>query len=356
TRYCKHSTASSKLITRRAARHERPSYVQELVSPPRADSSAEVGASHRWKVLPYLLLAIAPLTWAGNFVVGRFIHDQVPPVSLNLCRWLVALVALLPFTAPILLAQRHLILRHWKLLALLGATGIALFHSFVYQALHFTGAINAALVLSTTPVVIVALSWILFRDPVTARQALGVMVSLLGAVIIVMRGDLGLLLQLQFNKGDLWMLAAVPNWALYSVLLRRLPPGFHPMGLLAATVTFGLILLIPVYLWELARVGTFQVNVATVGSVLYMGFFASVIAYVCWNQGVATIGATRAGLFLHLVPVFSAALAVAILGESVRAFHLVGITLVFAGIYLTNTARPTSDDARALTRARDQRG
>ncbi len=312
--------------------------------------------SRRWTVLPYLLLAIAPLTWAGNFVVGRLIYDQVPPVSLNLWRWLVALTALLPFTVPVLLAQRHLILHHWKLLAVLGASGIALFHSFVYQALHFTGAINAALFLSTTPVVIVALSWILFRDPVTARQVFGIIVSLLGALVIIMRGNLSLLLQLQFNKGDLWMLVAVPNWALYSVLLRRLPPGFHPMGLLAATITFGLVLLVPAYLWELTRVGTFQINAATVASVLYMGLFASVIAYVCWNQGVTLVGANRAGLFMHLVPVFSAALAVVILAESVRVFHLLGITFVLAGIYLTNTAHTASDGSHALRSARDQRG
>ncbi len=308
--------------------------------PPHAHSNAGVGADRTSNVLSYLLLVIAPLTWAGNFVVGRFIHDQIPPVSLNLWRWLVALVILLPFTLPALLAQRHLILRHWRLLVILGASGIALFHSFVYQALHFTEAINAALFLSTTPVIIVALSWLLFRDPITSRQALGVGVSLCGAVVIIMRGDLGLLLHLQFNKGDLWMLAAVPNWALYSVLLKRLPPGFHPLGLLAAIVTFGLILLAPVYLWELTRVGAFQFNAATIGSVLYMGLFASVIAYICWNRGVALVGANRAGLFLHLIPVFSVLLAVAVLGESVRAFHLVGIALVFSGIYLTNTARP----------------
>ncbi|MFQ5937994.1 MAG: DMT family transporter [Acidiferrobacterales bacterium] len=310
----------------------------------KANNKTGVSAEQTLKVLPYVLLIIAPLTWAGNFVVGRFIHEQIPPVSLNLWRWLVALVVLLPFTLPTLLAQRALIIQHWRLFALLGASGVALFHSFVYQALHFTEAINAALFLSTTPAVIVILSWLISREPVTSRQTLGITVSLVGAVIIIVRGDLGLLLHLQFNQGDLWMLVAVPNWALYSVLLRRLPPGFHPMAFLTATVSFGLILLTPAYLWELARVGTFHVNGVTMGSVLYIGLFASVIAYICWNRGVALVGANRAGLFLHLIPVFSAFLAVAILGESVRVFHLVGITFVFTGIYLTNTTRPRKEE------------
>lgn len=299
----------------------------------------EVSATRRSTVLPYLLLTLAPLTWAGNFIVGRFIHEQVPPVSLTMWRWLIALAVLLPFTVPVLLRQRHLIRRYWKLIAVLGITGTALFHTLVYQALYFTEAINAALFLSTTPVVIVGLSWLLFRDPVTSRQALGIVISLCGAIAIIMRGDFSLLLQLQFNKGDIWMLAAVPNWALYCVLLRRLPGEFHPLVLLTATVAFGLIVLTPAYLWELITVGAFAINAATVASIFYVGLFASVIAYICWNRGVVLVGATRAGLFMHLVPIFSALLAISILGESLRTFHLVGIALVFTGIYLTNAPR-----------------
>ncbi len=299
----------------------------------------EASATRRSTVLSYLLLTLAPLTWGGNFVVGRFVHDQVLPVSLTMWRWLIALAVLLPFTAPVLLRQRHLIRRYWELIAVLGVTGTALFHALVYQALRFTEAINAALFLSTTPVVIVGLSWLLFRDPITTRQALGIFISLCGVMAIIMRGDFGLLLQLQFNKGDVWMLAAVPNWALYCVLLRRLPPEFHPLALLTATVAFGLIMLTPFYLWELVKVGAFEFNAVTVASVFYVGLFASVIAYICWNRGVALVGATRAGLFMHLVPIFSAVLAISILGEYLRIFHLVGIALVFSGIYLTNTPR-----------------
>ncbi len=289
--------------------------------------------------LPYLLLAIATLTWAGNFIVGRYIHDQIPPVSLSLWRWLLAFALLLPFTLPALMRQRHVILEHWRLLAALGASGIAVFHVLVYLALRHTEAINSALFMSTTPVVIIGFSWLLFRERVTRLQALGIAASLAGALILITRGDPGLLLSLQFNRGDLYMLIAVPNWALYSVLLRRLPPGLHPLALVTTVAAFGLVFLAPAYAWELARGGHFALNAATIGSVLYIGVFASVIAYLCWNRGVATVGANRAGLFMHLIPLYSAILAVALLGESVQSFHLMGAAFIFTGIYLTNRGR-----------------
>jgi drug/metabolite transporter (DMT)-like permease len=293
----------------------------------------------RARVWPYLLLIVSSLAWAGNFVVGRFVHTQVPPVGLSFWRWLVALAVLLPFTLGVTWRQRALIKQHWRLIATLGATGIAVFHILLYQALHFTEAVNAALVLSITPVVIVGLSWALLGDRLSLRQALGIVISLVGAVIIITRGDLRLLLALRFNAGDLWMLAAVPNWALYSVLLRRLPGTFQPMSLLTAIALSGVGFLAPLYLWELARGEHMQINVETVSSILYIGLFASVLAYICWNRGVAVVGANRAGLFMHLIPLFSAVLAVVTLGESVRLFHLTGASFIFAGIYLVTRAR-----------------
>lgn len=304
------------------------------------DTLSGTGATSGRQMVAYLLLAISSLTWGGNFVVGRYVYDQVPPIALSFWRWALALTLLLPFTFVTTFRQRQLIAQHWRVLATLGATGIAIFHIFVYQALHYTAAVNAALFLSTTPVFIVVLSWVLLRDRLQARQALGIVISLVGAVVIIMRGEIGRLLQLQLNAGDLLMLAAVPNWALYSVLLRRLPPSFHPMTLVTVIALFGLVFLAPLYGWELARGGGFEVNQATVGAILYIGLFASVLAYICWNRGVAMVGANRAGLFMHLVPLFSAILGVVTLDEPVRMFHLVGAAFIFGGIYLVTSTRP----------------
>ena len=298
----------------------------------------------RARAIAYLLLCVSALAWAGNFIVARYVHEQVTPLTLNFGRWGLALVILLPFTIGPVLRQRELVRAHFKLFALLGLTGIALFHSFVYAALESTGAINAALILSLTPVFIVLLSWVLDKEPIATAQAAGIALSLLGAVVLITRGDAAAVRALEFNRGDLWMLAAVPNWALYSVLLRRRPPAIQPMVLLTVTIAAGLAFLMPALIFELARGPDFRFGRETAASVVYVALFASVIAYICWNRGVATVGANRAGLFLHLVPAFSALLAIAVLGESLLLHHALGIGLIIAGIYLTNSRNPLKLD------------
>lgn len=293
----------------------------------------------RTPLYAYVLLGIATFTWAGNFIVGRYIHDQVTPVTLSYGRWSLALLILLPFTFRAVLGQLDLVRQHIRLFAVLGITGMTLFHSFVYAALEFTGAINAALILSVTPVVIVALSWLLDREPVRRVQAAGITVSLAGAVILITRGDIAVVRALDFNRGDLWMLVAMPNWALYCVLLRRMPRTVKPMVVLTVTIGMGVAFLTPVFIFELIRGADVQFNVKTFFCVVYVALFASVIAYICWNRGVALVGPNLAGLFMHLVPAFSAVLAILVLGETFGEHHLAGIILIVAGIYLTTSRR-----------------
>ncbi len=294
----------------------------------------------RGQAIAYLLLCVSALAWAGNFIVARYVHDQVTPITLSYGRWGLALVILLPFTLKRVLRQRELVRAHLKLFALLGLTGMALFHSFVYAALESTGAINAALILSLTPVFIVLLSWVLDKEPIAPAQATGIGLSLLGAVFLITRGDAAAVRALDFNRGDLWMLAAVPNWALYSVLLRRRPAAVQPMVLLTVTIAAGLAFLTPVLILELVRGPDFRLGKETVAGIVYVALFASVIAYICWNRGVSVVGANRAGLFMHLVPAFSALLAIALLGESLLLHHALGIGLMIVGIYLATATDP----------------
>lgn len=301
---------------------------------------------NRSPLIAYALLAIAALTWAGNFIVGRYIHDQVTPVTLNYGRWGLALLILLPFTFRSVVRQLPLILRHWRLFALLGLLGIAVFHTITYAALTSTGAINAALILSLTPVVIVGLSWLLDREIVSAWQFGGILISLAGAVALITRGDISVIRTMDFNRGDIYMLIAIPNWALYSVLLRRRPYNVEPAVLLTVTIAAGVFFMTPLLVIELIRGSSFRVNVETTLSVTYVAVFASVIAYFCWNRGVEIVGANRAGLFMHLVPAFGALLAILILGESFAGYHVAGIALIVTGIYLT-----TSADGRKRARA-----
>lgn len=289
--------------------------------------------------MPYLLLALAPLFWSGNWIVGRAMHEGVTPISLNFWRWTVALIILLAIVGPRIPAMWPTVRAQWRRLAILAATGTVVFHSLVYTGLKYTSAINAVLLNSVTPVLVIAVSWMLLREPVSRRQVFGIVVSFAGVLSIVARGDLAALLALQVNSGDLIILLAMPFWAFYSVLLKRWHTGLGEVELVTAIAFFAVLLLAPAYLVEniMGRHMTF--DWPTAGAVLYIGLFASVIAYLCWNRGVARVGPNKAGIFLHLLPAYGAVLAVVLLGESVQVFHFVGIALILTGVYLSTSAR-----------------
>jgi drug/metabolite transporter (DMT)-like permease len=287
-----------------------------------------------WHPSPYLLLVLTTLFWSGNFVLGRAVHAVFTPFTLSFWRWAVALAILLPFVWVSLREQGSLVRRHGPILLLLSILGVVNFNTFVYIGLQSTTATNAVIMLSVTPVLIVALSFLLLRQTVTGWQGLGIGVSLAGVLVIVGQGDVGALLARQFNPGDLWILAAVTSWALYSVCLRWRPAELRPLHFQAATMLIGMAILTPLYGWDLVQGRTVAVNAATVGSILYLALFPSILAYIFWNRAVAELGANRTGQFLHLMPAFGAVLAMIFLGERLYAFHATGIALIALGIWL----------------------
>jgi len=293
----------------------------------------------RVKASPYLLLVLTPLFWAGNFVLGRAVKASIPPIGLAFWRWAVALLVLLPFALPHLRTQWPLVRANWKTLAVFAVLGVSCFNTFVYIGLHSTTATNALLVNSVIPVLIVVLSRMLGYTPITRRQAAGIALSLVGVISIICRADLGLLLSLQLNKGDLWVLLAVGCWAFYTVHLRQRPAGLHPLTFLSAIFGIGLVVLAPFYAWEISQGGRIGTDPATCVSILYVALFPSVLAFIFWNQAVGEVGPTKAGLFIHLMPVFGTILSIIFLGESLHLFHLSGIGLIFSGIYLTTITR-----------------
>lgn len=282
--------------------------------------------------LPYLALAGAALFWAGNFVVGRALRGDIAPVVLSFWRWTVALLILLPLSYRQVAQHRTLLLREWKLLVALGVTGVAVFQTAVYTALQTTLALNALLLLSLTPVAIVSGSWLVFREMLTRWQLLGVLLSLLGAVILIARGSLDTLLHLQLNPGDGWMFLAVVMWAIYSILLRRRPAQLPQLALLTGSVIAGWVLLLPLYLVTTAAGAGIALSWPNLLGIGYVALFASVLAFLSWNNGVARIGPNRAGVFIHLMPVFGALLSFFFLGEGIALFHIVGALFVFSGI------------------------
>ena len=285
--------------------------------------------------LPYLLLAFPPLCWAGNLVVGRAISGEVPPFSLGWWRWVVAVACMLLLVRGDLWRQRHSLLRHWKLVFLLSLTGIVCFHSAVYVGLTQTTAINGALIVALGPVIIAPLAWLILGERIRPRQALGVLLSCIGVAFIVTRGDLSVIRSLAFNQGDFWLLFASVCWATYSVLLKRKPPGVDELPLLAAILLLGVVLTTPLYLWEVSQGLVVSASWETVGAIGFVGVFAGFLAYIVWNRGISMVGPNRAGLFLHLMPVYAALLAAQFLGESLEVHHLGGVIFILAGILLT---------------------
>jgi drug/metabolite transporter (DMT)-like permease len=283
---------------------------------------------------PYLLATLPPLFWAGNFILGRALSQTIPPIALSFWRWALALLILLPFAWSRLRGQRGTLRRHWAVLSLLAVLGVTNYNTFAYLGLQTTTATNAVLLVSTTPVLIPVLSFLLLGQRIGLRQAAGILLSLAGVAVIVARGELGALGALGLASGDLWILAAVVSWALYSVCLRWRPAHLDPLALLAVTMAIGLVPLVPLYGWELGQGLGFQLNPVTLAAIGYVALFPSILAYVFWNRAVAQLGANRTGQFLHLVPAFGALLAMPLLGERLHPFHLVGIGLIGGGIVL----------------------
>lgn len=302
-------------------------------------ASQKLSPTRQAVLLPYFMLAGASLFWAGNAITGRALRGDISPVGINFGRWLVALVILLPLTYRSLLAQWPLIKAHGRLILALGLTGVTIFQTCLYLALQTTTAINSTLFFSLTPVVIVALSWGLWGERLARPQILGILLSLIGALFLIMQGRLDNLLAFRFNQGDLWMVLAVILWAIYSVLLKKLPPTLAQPVTLTATVLAGMLFLFPAFILTALAGATLRLTPLNGLGILYVGIFPSVLAFLFWNRGVQAIGPNKAGMYLHLMPVFGAILSFLFLDEGLALYHLVGAALVFGGIVLMNRGK-----------------
>lgn len=304
------------------------------------DSAGTATTSPRWYVSPYLLLVLTVLFWSGNWVVGRGIRADVPPIALSFWRWTIAFVCLMPLAWPHVRRQLPILVRQWKVLAVLGFFGGACHNALTYIGLNHTTATNGALLASATPIMIIGLSWGLLGKRLRTLQGIGVLISLAGVLTIISHGEMSRLLELRPNVGDLWLLAAMLFWALYTVLLAWRPPGLHPYSFLAGISLMGLLALLPFYIWEIHSGRLIVPTLAAFGAMGYAGIFPALLGFIFWNKAVAEVGGNKAGLFMHLMPAFGTILAVIFLGERPYAYHAAGIALILAGIYLTARAQP----------------
>ena len=282
--------------------------------------------------LAYSLLTLAALFWTGNWVAGRMLADLVPPSALTFWRWAIAVALLMPFVGPRLWAARALLAREWRPIVALGLLGGGLHNVLQYWGLQYTLATNGAIFNATTPVLIIVLGTLLFREPFPRRAAAGAVIALGGALALITRLDLATLLAVGPNRGDLLILISMVMLSAYTVGLRRRPAGLDALSFLAC---FAIVALVPVgigYAFEHAAGKRIVLNATSVGGMLYIAVFPALLAYLFWDIGVRAVGAARAGVFMYLMPVFGSILGMAFLGERFELYHAVGMGLIFAGV------------------------
>ena len=292
---------------------------------------------------PYLLLALASLFWAGNIVLARHVAGHVPPLTLSCLRWIGTFLMLWPFARPHLKQDWPVLRARWPLLLLLALTGFAANNALSYWAMQYTQALNGLLIQSSTPLFVALWSLLLFGMRLTAGQFIGIVTSLVGVLVILLRGDLGALAAIQFNRGDLMFAGALLVFGLYSALMSR-RPTVHQLSLILFCTAAGALLLAPLAVWEYSTGSVLRLDLESLLTLGYVVVFASTLAYLFFNRGISLIGPNRAAPFLHLVPVFGSVLAIVLLGEELKPFHLIGYALVLAGVL--TASRPGRGSAK----------
>lgn len=293
--------------------------------------------------LAHVLMALAALIFALNYVIGRWAAGEVAPYTLGFTRWTVGALVLLPFAWHLIRRDRALLRRHWKLLCLLGFLMPLMGAGITYVALNYTTAINGGVIQTSLPVLILVLAWIVLGDRTTARQLSGVALAAIGLLYMIARGDPAVLLGLDFNRGDAVLLLCNLCLAGYGVAARLMPKEVHTLTLLTMICAVGSMCHVPFFAVELVQEGLPPASARAIVSLVFVAFFPSVVAILGWNIAIARLGPSRAGFYMYLVPVFAAAIGVPFLGETLSTFHLIGAALIVGGVTVSSH-KPKADE------------
>ena len=286
---------------------------------------------------PYILLIIATLLWGGNFVIGRAVTGDIEPITLAFLRWCTAFIVFLPIAYRPLKKEWPKLKAHFPIVIILAITGVAAFNTLVYIGVHYTTSINASLMNSSTPIIIYLLSFIFLKERLSKFQIIGTALSITGVAFILSGGKLETLLSFQFNKGDLIVLLAVCCWAVYSLLIKQYAGKLPGYSTFFVTIALGIIILLPFAIWEYTTTpNAITWSFSTAGAILYVGIFASIVAFLSWNKGVVALGANRASIFLNFIPLFASIFAVLFIGESLQIAQIIGGLAIILGTYIAN--------------------
>ncbi len=276
---------------------------------------------------------------ALNIVVGRAAHTDIPPLGLSFWRWVLASVIFMPFAWPRMREQWPLIRAHWKRLAVVAVVMIPLGNTLVYVGLQDTTALNGGLIPVARPAIIMVLAYFLFRGSVTRYQWIGICIAMIGVITVITRGDPLVLANLDFNRGDLWLIASSFGIACYQVSIGRVPKEFHSSVLLQVTMMMGVVMMLPIYLWETLTIRPVVLTWPVAGAVSFVAIFPSIVALSFINAGIKQVGPARMGIFNYLQPLLVAGIAVPVLGETLAWYHPVALVLVAGGIVVSSRRR-----------------
>lgn len=290
----------------------------------------------------YLFAVGATALWSGNFIIARGLNESIPPISLAFWRWVVAVIVFLPFAWKPLAASRPILKKHLPYLAITALLGITIFNTLIYFAGQTTTAINLSLISITFPIFIVIIARLVFHELFTRNKIAGIILVVTGVVLLITRGNWNLLLSIHFTIGDLWMLCAAVIFAVYSILLKHRPAGLSIWALQLSTFILGLVFLLPFFVWEWYVTAPVSYDSKVVGSILYVGVFASLTAFVFWNKAIAVVGPVKAAMIYYTLPLFSGLLAHLFLGEEIGSLHLYCLVLIVAGILIANYGTPVA--------------
>tara|TARA_B100000686_G_scaffold53704_1_gene57918 strand:+ start:229 stop:1134 length:906 start_codon:yes stop_codon:yes gene_type:complete len=294
-------------------------------------------SQNRTVYLASVYLFCATLFWAGNFIVGKTASiNEIPPISLNFYRWFIAWFVLLPFTYKEIIQKKKYILKNFGIFIVLGITAVSIFNSALFYSLKFTQVITGVLMISVVPVMIIFFSTLLKIEKTNIFQVFGVVLSLTGVLLIITKADIEILKNLDFNRGDLTMLVAMLSWSIYSALLKKKKYELSQITLLQVVIGFGVIILIPFYFIDLNIGNQIKFDIPFLLILTYVIFFPGLISFFFWIKGVGLIGANRAGLYLHLMPILGAIMAMMIFNEKIMFYHFVGAIFIISGIVLSN--------------------
>ena len=285
----------------------------------------------------YLFLVLATFCWSGNFIVGKFATVyEIPPLTLNVFRWISVWFILIPFTYKEIFENLPYIKKNWLVISFMGVITISTFNSVVYFALNYTQVINAVLMLSAIPAATIVLSSLMKIEETNIFQLFGLVLSIIGIGSIISNGDIQKIISLDFNKGDMWMLVCVITWSLYSTLLKKNNFKFSQFTLIQLMVSVGILFLIPQFFYEKSIGLELNLDKNFFLILIYVAIFPAIAAYYFWQKGIEIIGPNRASMFIQLMPLFSAVMAIIIFKEKFELYHFVGAIFILSGIYLSN--------------------